>query len=48
MTDFDQNNGPTLEDLASNKKFKLAVLAGLFIAVSLAMLDNAGYFGSWI
>jgi hypothetical protein len=47
MTDFDQSNGPTLEDLVNNKKFKLAVLAGLFIAVTLIMLDNAGYFGQW-
>lgn len=54
MTDFDRpyedhinGNYPEPGDFKNDKKFKLILIAGLFIALVLAMLDNAGYFGYW-
>lgn len=48
MTDYDQENGPTLRDLANNKKVKLIVLAALAIAIGyMVYLDLTGQVGPW-
>ena len=55
MTDFDRHEDhiaggypePDKNDLSKDKKIKLIVLAGLGLAIILAMLDDAGVFGYW-
>lgn len=47
MTDFDQDNGPTLNDLTHNRKVK--IIAGIAIVAIIAMIvvDTLEFVGKW-